>query len=135
MRVVGEDAPDAVLAEPGARITHDCDEIYGRLLRLLFSLPSRNGFQVLAVAQVGDADAGNLPLSSIIHRLRLSHNGVITKWTPSDPATFLYKPHDPLCIGICLRDLVQCIFDEIMIFHFVLPLLGVVFTRSKAGMQ
>ena len=46
-------------------------------------------------------------------------------------AKLLDKANDPLCVGMCLRDLIQCIFDEIMIFHFTLPLSGVVLHVQK----
>ena len=32
-----------------------------------------------------------------------------------DSAVFLHKPDDVLCISIRLRNLIQCIFDEIVL--------------------
>ena len=91
--------------------------------------------EVFCISAVCDADTGNLALLCHVYCLLLLYSGIIGKLIPGDSATLFHKPDDPLCIGISLRDLIQCIFDEIMIFHLVLPLSKVVFTCSKDGMQ
>ena len=46
------------------------------------------------------------------------YNGIIGKLIPGDSSAPFHESNDPFGIGIHLRDLIQCIFDEIMIFHF-----------------
>ena len=94
-----------------------------------------DGFQVFRIAPVSDAHTGDLASLCHIHSLLLLHNRIVGKLISGDPATLFHKSDDPLGIGIGLRDLIQCIFNEIMIFHFALPLSGVVFAHSKDGMQ
>ena len=77
-----------------------------------------DGFQVFRISTVGDADTGDLSLFCHIYCLLFFHNGIVGKLIPGDPAALLHKSDDSLCVGICSRDLIQCIFDEIMIFHF-----------------
>ena len=92
-------------------------------------------FQVFCISAVGNADTGDLDLFCHIYCLLFFYNGIVGKLIPGDPAALFDEPDDPFGVGISLRDLIQCILDEIMIFHFALPLSSVVYTRSKAGMQ
>lgn len=79
-----------------------------------------NGFQVFAISSVSDANTGDLALLCHIYCLLFLYNGIVGKLIPGDSSTLFDKPDNPLCIGISLRDLVQCIFNEIMICHFSL---------------
>lgn len=87
----------------------------------------RDGFQVLRITPVGDTNSGKLPLLCHIHSLLLLHNGVIGKLVSGDPATLFYQAGNPLRIGICLGNLIQCVPDKIAVFHDALPLSEVVF--------
>ena len=107
----------------------------GEIAKVVIFTAIGNRFEVLGISPVSNADTSDLPLLCHIHSLLFFHNGVIGKLVAGDPATLFHKPDDSLRIGICLRDLIQCILDEIMIFHVALPLSGIVFTRSKDGMQ
>ena len=73
---------------------------------------------------MGDADTGDLAMLCHIHCLLLFHNGIVGKLIPGDSAALFHKTNDSLCVGIRLRNLIQCIFDEIMIFHFCITPFG-----------
>ena len=83
-----------------------------------------DGFQVFGIPTVGDANTGDLPLLCHIHSLLFFHNRIVGKLIPGDSAALFNKTNNSFCVGIRLRDLVQCIFDEIMIFHFCITPFG-----------
>ena len=83
-----------------------------------------DGFQVFGISPVGDADTGDLALFCHIHSLLFFYDGIIGELIPGDSAALFDKTDDPLCVGICLWDLIQCVFDEIMIFHFCITPFG-----------
>ena len=86
-------------------------------------------FEVFRISAVGDADTCDLALFCHIYCLLFFNNGIVGELIPGDSTTFLDKTHDPLCVGICLWDLIQCIFDEIMIFHFcITPFESIIYT-------
>ena len=107
----------------------------GEVTEIVIFAAIGDGLQVFRISTVGDADTGDLTLLCHIYCLLFFHNGVIGKLIPGDSATIFHKTDDLLCGGICLGNLIQCILDEIMIFHFILPLSGVVFTCVKDGIQ
>ena len=107
----------------------------GEVAKVIILASIGDRFQVFGITTVGDADTGDLPLLCHADRLLLFHNGIIGKLIPGDPAALFHKTDDPLRIDIRLRDLIQCIFDEIMVFHFALPLSEIVLTSSKDDMQ
>ena len=84
--------------------------------------PIGDGFQVFCISTVSDAYTGDLTLFSHVHGLLFFHNGIIGKLIPGDPAALFHKSDDPLCVGIGLRDLIQGVFDEILVFHITTPL-------------
>ena len=90
----------------------------GQIAQIVVLAAVGDGFEVFGIATVGDADTGDLALLCHIYRLLFFYNGIVGKLIPSDPAALFHKSDDSLCVGICLRDLIQCIFDEIMILHF-----------------
>jgi len=107
----------------------------GQIAQIVVLTAVGDGFQVFGVAPVGDAHTGDLALFCHFHRLLLFHDGIVGKLIPGDPAAFFHKTCDPFCIGIGLRDLIQCILDEIVIFHTALPLSGAVFPWMEDSMQ
>ena len=101
----------------------------GQVAQVVVFATIGDGFQVFGISPVGDADTGDVALFCHIHCLLFFNNGIVRKLVPGDPAAFLYKTHDPLCIGIRLRNLIQCIFYEIMIFHFcITPFGSIIYT-------
>ena len=80
-----------------------------------------DGFEVFGISTVGDADTGDLTLLGHIYSLLFFYNRIIRKLIPGDPAALFYKTDDPFCISICLRNLIQCVFNEITIFRFHHP--------------
>ena len=66
-----------------------------------------DGFQVFGISTVGDAETGDLTSLSHIYCLLFFHNGIVGKLIPGDPAAFFYKTDDPLCVGICMGNLIQ----------------------------
>ena len=90
----------------------------GQVTKVVVFSAVGDGFEVFGISTVGDADTGDLALLCHIYCLLFLYNGIIRKLIPSDSAALFYKTDDPLGIGIRLRDLVQCIFDEVMVFHF-----------------
>ena len=40
------------------------------------------------------------------------HNGIVRKLIPGDSAACFNKANDPLCVGICLRDLIQGVSEK-----------------------
>ncbi len=92
-----------------------------------------DGFQIFRVSPVGDADTGDLALLCHIYRLLFFHNGIIRQLIPSDPAAFLYKACNALGVGICLWDLIQCLFRKFLleIAPYRSLLFSLVFTYTK----
>ena len=79
-----------------------------------------DGFEIFGVPTVGDADTGNLALLCHIYSLLFLYNRVIGKLIPGDSAAYLYKTDDPLCISICLRNLIQSLlykFFPVYVHH------------------
>ena len=89
-----------------------------------------DGFEVFRITPMGDPNTGDLPLFCHIHSLLFFHNRVVRKLIPGNPAAFLDKTDDALCVGIHLRDLIQSIFDEIVFFHFHLSFAVVFYKES-----
>ena len=104
----------------------------GQVAQVVVFATIGDGFQVFRIATVGDADTGDLALFRHIHSLLLLYDGIVGKLIPGDPAALLQKSDDPLGIGICLWDLIQCIFDEIMIFHFCITPFGSIIYAFKS---
>ena len=76
-----------------------------------------DGFQIFGVSAVGDADTGDLALLCHVYRLLLFYNGIIGKLIPGDSACLFYQTDDSFCVGIRLRDLIQCVLYKIVFFH------------------
>jgi len=91
----------------------------------------RNRFQVFGISAVGDADTGDLTLLCHIHSLLFFHNGIVGKMIPGDSATLFYQTDDPLCVGICLRNLIQGLFYKFLSVHMHHSFC-VVFTEEQA---
>ena len=83
-----------------------------------------DGFEIFGISTVGDADTGDLALFCHIHSLLFFYDGIIGELIPGDSAALFDKTDDPFGVGIRLRDLIQCIFYEIMIFHFCITPFG-----------
>lgn len=66
---------------------------------------------------MGAADTDDLALLCHIHSMLFFNDGIVGKPIPGDPTALFHESDDPLGIGICLRNLIQCIFDEIITFH------------------
>ena len=96
----------------------------GKVTEVVIFAPIGDGFQVFRISTVGDTNTGDLTLFCHVYCLLFLNNGIIGKLIPGDSAALFDKSDDPLCIGIYLRNLVQCIFDEIMIFHLHCPFRG-----------
>ena len=69
---------------------------------------------------------GRIPVESGIH-VDSNVAGITGDFTAC-----LYKSDDPPGIGIWLRNLIQCVFDEIMVFHFGIPPFGGSIHRGKS---
>lgn len=67
---------------------------------------------------MGAADTDDLALLCHIHSMLFFNDGIVGKPIPGDPTALFHESDDPLGIGICLRNLIQCIFDEIVLLHF-----------------
>ena len=93
----------------------------GQVAEVVVFTAIRDGFQVFSISPVGDTDIGDLALLCHIHSLLFFHNGIVRKLIPGDSAALFDKPHDSLCVGISLRDLIQCIFYEILTVHIATP--------------
>ena len=96
----------------------------GQIAQIVVFAAVGDGFEVLRISAVGDADTGDLALLCHIHSLLFFHNGIVRKLISGDPAALFYKTDNSFCIGFGLRDLIQCIFDEIMILHFCITPFG-----------
>ena len=99
----------------------------GQVAEVVVFIAVRDGFEIFGISAVGDSDTGELSLLCHVYCLMLLDDGIVGKLIPGDSATLFHKTNDPLCVAICVRDLIQCIFDEILIIHFALPLSGLVF--------
>ena len=89
----------------------------GQVAKVIVFTAVGDGFQIFRVSPVGDADTGDLTLLCHIHSLLFRHNRIIGKLISGDPAAFFYKSDDPLCVGICLRNLIQCLLYKFLSVH------------------
>ena len=96
----------------------------GQIAQIVVFAAVGDGFEIFRIASMGDAHSGDLPLLCHVDCLLLFHNGIVGKLIPGDSAALFHKTNDSLCVGIRLRNLIQCIFDEIMIFHFCITPFG-----------
>lgn len=96
----------------------------GQVAKVVIFTAVGDRFQVFGITPVGDSDTGNLALLCHIYCLLFFYNGIVRKLIPGDSAALFNKTNNSFCIGIRLRDLIQCIFYEIMIFHFCITPFG-----------
>ena len=96
-----------------------------------------DGFQVFRIAPVGDADTNDLALLCHVDCLLFLYNGMIGKLIPGDPAAFFHQSDDPLCVRICLGNLIQgllCEFLPVHAYHsFVIVSAGGVQLHNQMG--
>ena len=91
-----------------------------------------DGFEVFSIPAMGDADTGDVTLFCHIYSPLFFNKRIVGKLISGDSAAFFYQADDPLGIGICLRELIQCIFDETMIFHFgITPFESSIYTLKR----
>ena len=76
-----------------------------------------DGLQIFGITAVSDADTGDLSLFCHIYCLLFFYNGIVRKLIPGDSATLFYKTNDPLCVGICLRNLIQGLLYKFLSVH------------------
>ena len=93
-------------------------EIRGQVAQVIVFAAIGDGFEVFCISPVGDADIGDLPLFGHIHSLLFFYKGIIRKLIPGDPTACFHKTDDPLCVRTGLGDLIQGVFDGIVVFHF-----------------
>jgi len=93
----------------------------GKIAEVVIFAAVGDGFEVFRISAVGDADTCDLSLFCHVHCLLFFYNGIVRKLIPGDPAAYLYKTDDPLCIGIGLGNLIQgllCKFlPKVVIVH------------------
>ena len=80
---------------------------------MLFSLPSGMDFRYSVSPRWA------MPTPAIWPSFTMStacffHNGIVGKLIPSDLAAFVDKTDDPLCVGICLRNLIQGLLHKFL---------------------
>ena len=92
----------------------------GEIAKVIVFTAIGDGFEVFRIPAVGDADPGNLSLLCHIYRLLFLYNGIIGKLIPGDPATLFHKTHDPLGIGIRLRNLIQGLLYKFFPIHLII---------------
>jgi hypothetical protein len=94
----------------------------GQVAQVIVFTAIGDGFEVFRISPVGDAHTSNLAL--FCHSLLFFYNAIIRKLIAGNSAALFHEADDSLGIGICARNLVQCIFDETMIFHFCITPFG-----------
>lgn len=90
----------------------------GKISEIVVFASVGDGFQVFGISPVGDAYACNLVLLCHRNGFRLGKKGFIRQLVAGDPAAFLHKSDDVLGVGTGLRDLIQCIVVETVLFRF-----------------
>ena len=89
----------------------------GRFPKLLFSLPSGMDLRYSVSPPVGDADTGDLTLLSHIYCLLFFNDRIVGKLIPGDSTALFHKTDDSLCVGICLRNLIQGLLHKFFPVH------------------
>ena len=89
----------------------------GQIAQIVVFTAVGDGFEVFGIATVGDADTGDLPLFCHIHCLLFFYNGIVRKLISGDPAALFHKSDDSLCVGICLRNLIQGLLYKFFPVH------------------
>ena len=72
----------------------------GQVAEVIVFAAVGDGFQIFRVALMGDAHTSNLTLFCHVYSLLLFHNGIVGKLILGNPAAFLHKTDDALCVGI-----------------------------------
>ena len=89
-----------------------------------------DGFEIFGISTVGDSDTGDLALFCHVYCLLFLHNGIVGKLIACDSATLFYKADDSLCVGICLRNLIQGLLYKFLSVHMHRSF-GVVFATAR----
>ncbi len=89
----------------------------GKIAEVIIFTAIGDGFQIFGIAAVGDADTGNLALFCHIHSLLFLYDGIVGELIPGNSATLFDKPGDPLCVGICMGNLIQGLLYKFVSVH------------------
>ena len=73
--------------------------------------------EIFCISAMGDANTGDPDLLCHVYRLLLFHNRVVRKPISGDSSTLLHKTDDAFCGGLCLGDLIQCLFYKFLSIH------------------
>lgn len=76
-----------------------------------------DGFQIFGISPVGDADACDLSLLRHGNGFWFGNEGFVGKLVSRDPAALFHKPDDVFGVGICLRNLIQCLLCKFLSIH------------------
>ena len=68
----------------------------GEVAEVIIFAAVGDGFEILCISPVGDADTGDLPLLCHIYCRLFFYNGIIGKLIPGDPAALFDKTNDLL---------------------------------------
>ena len=72
------------------------------------------GFQIFRISPVGNSNTLNLPLFCHGDGFGFGNEGFVGQFVSCDPAALLHKPDDAFCVGICLRNLIQCLLCKFL---------------------
>ena len=89
----------------------------GQVAEVVIFAAIGDGFQVFGISTVGDTDTGNLALLCHIYCLLFFNDRIVGKLISGDSAALFYKTDDPLCVGICLRNLIQGLLYKFFPVH------------------
>ena len=89
----------------------------GQVAEVVVFTAVRDGFEVFRISTVGDANTGDLTLLYHVYCLLFFYNGIVRKLIAGNPAAFFYKADNPLCVGICLGNLIQRLLYKFLSVH------------------
>ena len=106
----------------------------GKIAQIVIFAAIGDGFEVLSITAVGNADTSDPSSLCHVHCLLLLHNGIVGKLIAGNSAILFHKTDDALRIRRSLGDLIQCVYDEIVFVHITTPF-AVVFEVERDNMQ